>query len=352
MTKPVSDWNEPPAAVVAPPDFNNLLAILRRERPRRPTLFELFLNARLHKRLVPNPDPAWENDLIGDMMTIRAMHRAGYDYASVWVHGFSFPAGKVHQEASKSLNEGALIKDRASFDAYKWPDPDAADYSIFERLQPHLPPGMKIIMISPGGVLENAIQLVGYDVLCLMIGDDESLVFDVFEAVGSRLARLYQNAVKYPSVGAVIGNDDWGFKSQTMLSPKDLRRFVFPWHKEIVRAAHAAGKPAILHSCGCLNEVMDDVIDDIKYDAKHSYEDIIRPVEQAYDLYHRRIAVIGGIDIDFMCRSAPEEVYRRSQRMLEHAADGAYALGSGSSVAEYVPDAAYFAMNRAALDLR
>ncbi len=75
---------------------------------------------------------------------------------------------------------------------------------------------------------------------------------------------------------------------------------------------------------------MDDVIDNMKYDGKHSYEDTIQPVEDAYDQYHDRIAILGGIDVDFMCRSTPEAIYERARRMLEH--DKAYALGIMSAL--------------------
>jgi len=113
---------------------------------------------------------------------------------------------------------------------------------------------------------------------------------------------------------------------------------------------HAAGKPIILHSCGKLTEVYDDIIDSIGYDGKHSYEDAIEPVEDAYERLHNRIAVLGGIDVDFVCRRGPEEVYQRSRAMLDRTAGrGGYALGTGNSVPEYVPDENYFAMITAAL---
>jgi uroporphyrinogen decarboxylase len=130
-----------------------------------------------------------------------------------------------------------------------------------------------------------------------------------------------------------------------MLSPADMRRYIFPWHKRIVEAIHAAGKPAILHSCGNLEEVMDDVIDDMAYDAKHSYEDAICPVEQAYEIWGRRIAVLGGIDVDFVCRSTPQQIRKRCMAMLDRAAGrGGYALGTGNSVPEYVPAENYLAI--------
>lgn len=339
--------------VLSPPDFANLLKVLRRERPDRPTLFEFFLNAPLYYRLSGPPDPRWPAQLTRPLTGLRAFRNAGYDYATVQMPGFSFAVGDVQQAATRSLNQGTVISDRASFDAYVWPDMEKVNYGMLDRLAENLPTGMKLIVCGPCGVLENTIRLVGFETLCYLILDDEKLAFDVFEGVGSRLLKYYARCVQHPAVGAIIGNDDWGFKSQTMLSPADMRRFVFPWHREIVAVAHAAGKPAILHSCGYLGEVMDDIVDDMRYDGKHSFEDVIQPVEEAYEQYHGRIAILGGIDLDFVTRSSPEDVYRRSRAMLERAAGrGGYALGTGNSVPEYVPHDNYFAMIAAATESR
>jgi uroporphyrinogen decarboxylase len=210
---------------------------------------------------------------------------------------------------------------------------------------------MKLVAWGPGGVLENAVSLVGYERLCYLSLDDPELVDDVFEAIGSRLARYYELCAGYESVGALMGNDDWGFKTQTMLRPEQMRRWVIPWHKRIVEAIHGAGKPAILHSCGNLTTVMDDVIDEIGYDAKHSYEDAIEPVEQAYEHWGDRIAILGGIDVDFVCRSTPEEIKGRCRAMLERTQEGGgYALGTGNSVPAYVPQENYLAMVGVALE--
>jgi uroporphyrinogen decarboxylase len=96
---------------------------------------------------------------------------------------------------------------------------------------------------------------------------------------------------------------------------------------------------------------MDIIIDDIAYDGKHSYEDNIMPIEEAYEKYHSRIALLGGIDLDFVCRRSAEEVYMRSKKMIERSAKfGSYALGTGNSVPPYTPDKNYFAMTKAALE--
>jgi uroporphyrinogen decarboxylase len=174
---------------------------------------------------------------------------------------------------------------------------------------------------------------------------EPDLTHDIFEAVGSRLVEYYRRCASFESVGACIGNDDWGFKNQTMLSPDDMRRYVFPWHARIVEVVHDAGKPAILHSCGNLEAVMDDVIDVMKYDGKHSYEDAIIPVEEAYERWGSRIAILGGIDVDFLVRHSVDDVRNRAERLLAMSADrGSYGLGSGNSIPDYIPQEKYLAM--------
>jgi uroporphyrinogen decarboxylase len=327
------------------PDARNLLAVLRRERPSRPTLFEFFLNAPLERVLAGDVEPG--------LRTVRAFVRAGYDHVTVRASDFGFPRREHATARSVSQNAMSMIHCRADFDAYPWPDPDASDESCLCDTEAAVPEGMTIAVFAPDGVLENVTELVGFDNLCEMLYEDPELATDVFDAVGSRLVRYYERALAHAKVGIVIGNDDWGHKTGTMLSPQHMKRLVYPWHERIVALAHAAGRPTILHSCGKLDAVMDDVIDGVGYDGKHSYEDGIVPVEQAYERWGSRIAILGGIDLDFVCRAGPDAVRARSQAMLERSSDrGGYALGTGNSVPEYVPHDAYFAMIEPALSAR
>jgi uroporphyrinogen decarboxylase len=361
-----TSWNE--ILPAGQPDFNNLLAVLNKEVPARPTLFEFFLNERLYEKIRPGASAilrekgndaedkadgvAFSTSALAQTLKMQAYQRAGYDYVSVLVPGVKFPSERGYDTRTVSINEGGLIHDWASYEAYPWPDPEKAGYSVLDAIAPELPPDMKIVVYGPGGVLENVIELIGYQTLCYWLVDEPKLVQEIFDQVGSRLLRYYELASKHPAVGACISNDDWGFKTQTMLSTRQMRQYVFPWHKQIVSAIHAAGKPAILHSCGHFERILDDLAD-MDYDGRHSYEDVILPVEQAYERYHDKFAILGGIDIDFICRASPEQVYERARKLLQQTAThGGYALGTGNSVPDYVPDENYFAMIRAVLELR
>jgi uroporphyrinogen decarboxylase len=330
------------------PEFENLLKVLRRERPGWPTLFEFFLNGPFYEKLTGKSlgerDKDWVWGMLNPTIT-EAFRAAGYDYVTVLGSAMKFETGEIERKETISLNAGSLINDRKSYESYKWPEPDSFDYTDLKRAKDLLPAGMKLIVYGPCGVLENAISLVGFERLCMLLADDAELVKDIFDAVGSRLVRYYEICAAFDSVGALIVNDDWGFKTATMLSPADMRRYVFGWTKRIVETIHKAGKPAILHSCGNLERVMDDIIDDMKFDGKHSFEDVIMPVEQAYEKWGGRIAILGGIDMDFMCRSTPQQIKQRCEAMLAKTSEkGGYALGTGNSVPEYVPYQHYLAM--------
>lgn len=316
--------------------------------PSRPALFEFAMNDRILGKLSGEEAEDRSDRMAPFKRLIKAFTAGGYDFTTIsaWrTNTLAFPKGDIAEKESRSLNSGNMITDQDSFEKYPWPDPEVGDYDIYHDLHTMLPDGMKLIASGNGGVLENVIDLVGFENLSMMTMIDDSLTTEIFDAVGSRLLRFYEIVASVDTIGACIVNDDWGFKNQTMFSPDMLRRWVFPWHKRIVDVIHTAGKSAILHSCGQLRDVMNDVIDDMGYDAKHSFEDQITPIEEAYDLYGHRIALMGGIDMDFLARSSIQDIMKRSSDMIEKSLEkGAYALGSGNSIPDYIPDDSYFAM--------
>ena len=328
------------------PDFSQILKVLKGERPARPVLFELFMNERVYTRFSGR---AHTGDKAASLRRlIDAYAAGGYDYVTTNASEMSFPSGEKHREKSISLNDGVTITDWASFERYPWPDPEKGDFSGLDDAAACLPDGMKLMVMGPMGVLENVISLMGYDNLCFAIYEEPELVQTLFDTIGSRLLRYYEIAAAHEATGMLMSNDDWGFNAQTFLSPEHMRQYVFPWHRRIVEAGHRHGKPVLLHSCGNLIDVMEDVID-MGFDGKHSYEDKIMPVEDAYRRWHGRIAILGGIDVDFLIRSPIEAVEARCRDILALTAAGGYALGSGNSIPEYIPDDKYDAMRNVAL---
>ena len=156
---------------------------------------------------------------------------------------------------------------------------------------------------------------------------------------------MLNRILQFDRVKIIWGSDDIGFKTGPMIGPDDLREFVLPGHTIMADMAHRAGKPYLLHSCGNLSTVMDDLIENVKIDAKHSFEDTIEDVRDVKSTYGTRIALLGGIDVDFLCRADNDRIRKRVRDTLDICLpDGGYCLGTGNSVANYIPLNNYLSM--------
>lgn len=231
------------------------------------------------------------------------------------------------------------------FEAYPWPDPHKFSTAELEWYQTYLPDDMCIIGGLTGSFAEYLSWLMGYETLCYALYEQPDLV----EAIFSRYLTLAQHEtqmiLEFDRVKMIWGSDDMGFRSGPLISPKHMRQFVLPGHKSLAQLSHAAGRPYILHSCGKLDTIMEDLIEDVKIDGKHSYEDTIQDVREAKAEWGDRISILGGIDVDFICRANEPTIRQRVRETLEVChPSGGYCLGTGNSVANYIPLDHYFAM--------
>lgn len=243
----------------------------------------------------------------------------------------------------QDLHEG-LLTSRQEFEAYRWPSLEEVSIFPIEYAAEHMPEGMKV-MLMYGGIFEDLKQMMGFETLAYATADDPGLVDDILEQLTLLAEYTVGLAAAHPATGAVFYGEDMGFNSGTLLSPAFMKRHVIPRHKRIADACHEHGKPFLLHSCGKVTALMDDLIDVVGIDAKHSFEDKILPVEECYALWGDRIAIIGGLDMDILSRGSEEKVRARTRQILEDCAPGGgYCMGSGNTVANYVKLENYHAM--------
>jgi uroporphyrinogen decarboxylase len=186
---------------------------------------------------------------------------------------------------------------------------------------------------------------MSYEGLCLALKEDPTLVRDVAGRIGGLMEGFYRHLLDLPGLVAVFPGDDMGFRTGTLISPSDLKTHVLPWHKRFAAMAHAKDLPYFLHSCGNLASLMDDLIDEVGIDGKHSFEDAILPAEEFQARYGGRIAVLGGLDLNILSAGTEEDVRKRTRRLIETCgARGRYAVGSGNSIPSYVPVGNYLAL--------
>jgi uroporphyrinogen decarboxylase len=341
------------------PDFQRLRRVLLRQgEPDRLPFVELFADREIMAAIIgePIPEALPRQRALRELALRRALrfwYETGYDYITVQAvvelpqHRLLAADTAPLPRAKRSwvAMSSGVINSWQEFETYPWPRPEEVDYFNLEFVARHLPEGMGMIFLGPGGQLENIIWLMGYVPFALALKDDPPLVHAVAQKVGELLVNIFATAAEMPGVAALWLGDDMGFKTSTMVSPADLREYVFPWQKRLARIAHERDLPFLLHSCGNLSAVMDELIDQVGIDAKHSFEDVIMPVAEAKRRYGDRIAVLGGIDVDLLCRATEEQVRVYTRRVIEACAPGGgWALGTGNSVANYIPLGNYLAM--------
>ena len=347
------------AAAQTAPSFEELESVIKGEKqPSRVHLVELGIDQEVARFLT--------GDVFGEQWVprtaetrsecasqhVKFYERMGYDFAPAWA-GFAnmprFKERKAADTAQLSRGErhwveegGGIIKDWNDFERIGW-EKITPDFRWLEEMRQVLPDGMKLVVGTT--VFEMILErFLGYEDLFLLSVDNPKLVEAVFESWGRKVYDFYSGAIRYPEVGAIFHADDLGFKTATMMSPQFLRKNVFPWFRRYVALAHEQAKTFWYHCCGNVLDVMDDLIEDVKIDAFHSFQDVIIPIADFVERYGDRVAALGGVDMDRLGRLEEPELRAYVRHILDDCMPGRFALGSGNTVANYIPVRNYLAM--------
>ncbi len=341
------------------PDAEAFLANLRREgTPRRVHNIEFWIDGEVQDAVCRRFDLTAglneDDPFFAEKRQVALQRFGGYDYVFVRLE-LKMPLSiiSVADTAELARQDGRAFQDEhhgpimswEDFEKYPWPDPKTVSDRSLVWYEENLPDEMCLIGHAPGHFAEYLTWLMSYETLCFALYDNRDLV----AAIADRLKEIFQGVlerlVQFDCIKAILASDDMGFKTGTLISPVDLREFVLPGHKALAEMTHAAGRPYLLHSCGNLREIMPDLLDDVKIDARHSFEDVIEPVTDAKTAYGDRIAVLGGIDVDFLCRANEQAIRQRVRDTLDICmTGGGYCLGTGNSVANYIPLDNYLTM--------
>ena len=246
--------------------------------------------------------------------------------------------------AWQGLHDGP-IKTWEDFEKYPWPEVTEQNFYIHRYICDHLPDGLGFITCHAGGVYEHASRLLGYENLCLMLYQDPALLKAVVDRLGEIILKYNAHLLQLDKISAIFQGDDFGFKSQTLISPNHLRQYILPWHKRYAQMIHDHGRPYYLHSCGEVSAIMEDLIEDVRIDGKHSFEDGVMPVTEAKKRYGDRICILGGIDVDKLTRYSLEGLRAYVRQVIDRCLPGGrFAVGAGNSIPSYVPVENYLTM--------
>ncbi len=341
------------------PDYRYFLDVMNNKRPERLPLYEHIIAPHSMEKVT---DTRFADLIDGGKEDIAEFFRnyclffkrMTYDTVSFEVSSCQAGPGPHALSGGKGP-----IQTRSDFERFPW---DEIPRTFWKTAAPQLdalaeamPDGMKLVGGVGNGIFEFAEDVVGLEYLPLIQVDDSELYTDLFNKIGDLMTELWHVFLDRYSHMVAAGRfgDDLGFKSSLLTNPSTVRENIIPQYTKIVDAVHAAGVPFLWHSCGCIFEIMEEVME-IGIDAKHSNEDAIAPFDRWIDEYGERIGLLGGFDMDVLCTKSADEVYElvvEDGKRFRRKAKG-YALGSGNSIPDYVPVDNYLAMVKAAQTIR
>jgi len=285
-------------------------------------------------------------------------YNAGYDYVHLRANYEYRMVGDGHAAQDRLYagdmqlskwegEEKSLVSNWADYEAYPWPNPETIDFANLAECARCLYPGMKIIS-GVGGIFTRVWRIMGFDTFCLALADHPDLVAELFRCVGETQLAVFRRIVEMDQIGAMWYGDDLAYATGTMVRPEVLRRYLFPYLKEMGTLCRKKDLPFIIHSDGNLWAILPDLIE-CGFNALHPVEPKAMDSRALKEHVGDRLCLLGNIEIgEVLTLGSPQEVEAEvRERIRTLAPGGGYAVGSSNTVAHYVQLENFRAMVRA-----
>jgi uroporphyrinogen decarboxylase len=138
-------------------------------------------------------------------------------------------------------------------------------------------------------------------------------------------------------VDAVYFTDDYGMQSGLMISRDHWRHFFKPGLARLFAAVREAGKYTILHSCGNVAELFDDLVE-IGLHCFNPFQPEVMDIVALKKAYHGRLAFYGGLSLQkTLPLGSPDDVRRETEARIALGREGGYIIAPSNVVPRDVP---------------
>jgi len=341
------------------PDYTNIVDAAFNRISKRLPLYEHLISDRTMGIILNSDFSDLKNGGYGDKVEYfrnycEFYRQMGYDSVSFEC----CIGGAMPNSGCLGAHKESVLHTYDDFKKYPWDEIPDRFFNIYDdyykALGEAMPAGMKAVGGVGNGVFECVQDITGYTNLCYISVDDPEMYAGLYRKTGEVSLKIWQRFLeRYGDIYCVLRfGDDLGFKSNSLISAEHIRRHVVPAYAKIIECVHGYGKPFLYHSCGCIFNVMEDMINTAKIDAKHSNEDLIGEFQVWVDLYGDRIANFGGIDTDALCRLSIPEIKEYIIDLLSRCGSKGIAFSTGNSIPDYVPIDKYLAMIQTVREFR
>jgi uroporphyrinogen decarboxylase len=229
------------------------------------------------------------------------------------------------------------IKDK-NLDAIEWPSADLP--GIFDHL---IEPFKKyrdefyVIGLQHLTVHERSYLLVGYENFMTYMASDPDFIAELMDRIVDFHVGLARRFVEL-GVDAVRTGDDFGTQRGLQMPPALWRKLYKPRLARLWQVYKEAGITVMHHSCGCVEEVIPDMIE-IGLELLHPVQPLAMSIEKLAKEYGDKIAFHGGIDTQqLLPYGTPKQVKDAVKHCVDTlGANGQYLIAPSQEIMNDVP---------------
>jgi uroporphyrinogen decarboxylase len=233
-------------------------------------------------------------------------------------------------------NPANCVLPQPTLRGYCFPNPlDARFFAgIRERID-RAPDRFRVFQIG-FSLWERAWTLRGWQALMMDFHDHPAFVDELLNAIADYDLAQVRHALTY-DIDAVYFGDDWGMQRGLQMGPAKWQRFIRPVLSRMVGAVRGAGKYVLIHSCGDVDELFDDLVE-IGVSCFNPFQPEVMDVTSLIGRYRGRLAFHGGLSTQrTLPYGSPVDVRRETERLLALGAEGGYVFAPAHDVEGDVP---------------
>ena len=233
---------------------------------------------------------------------------------------------------------GGVIKNFEDYEKFPIPDPDnPVRENLFKAAVQIENKYSGKVCCTPAitGMMEMTWEGFGLESFSRLLANRKHAK-KVFDDRGKFSVEMVKRVIEWGGSGPIIILDDYGYKKGLFMSPKNNRDYVIPWLQTICKTAHRGGLQVILHSCGDILQLFDDII--------NAGVDAINPLEPTtsnpeFDIfklnekYGQKITFVGNVSPQDLSDKEPADIEEYTKKLIKNIAPGGgFVLSSGHSI--------------------